>query len=239
MLWAISDLHLPGGTGKRMDVFGTAWEAHASRIEKAWRESVGAEDVVLVPGDISWATRPVDAMADLAFLGSLPGRKYITRGNHDYWWKSLAGVRAMLPGGVEALLNSSVDAGGFVLCAARGWMLPSSEYYVEERDRPILEKEIGRLGMAVESALEKDGPRVAMMHFPPTEDGGRTGFTEILSGAGIETCVFGHLHGEVGADLSRFELDGVRYVMCSADQIGFAPVGIPLGDRIPPGGGRG
>lgn len=240
MLWAISDLHLPGGTGKRMDVFGEAWAGHASRIEEAWRASVGADDVVLVPGDLSWASRPAGAMPDLAFLGSLPGRKYITRGNHDYWWKSLASVREMLPAGIEALLNSAVDAGGFVLCAARGWTLPSSEFFVEDRDRPILEKEMGRLGMAVESALGIDGgPRVAMMHFPPTEDGGRTAFTDILAGAGIDACVFGHLHGEVRAGLSRFELDGVDYVMCSADQVGFAPVPVLLGDRYAERGVRG
>ena len=222
-----------------MDRFGEGWAGHAERIEASWRGCVGDDDIVLVPGDISWAMRPADAAADLAFLGSLPGRKYITRGNHDYWWKSLASVRAMLPAGVEALLNSAVDAGGFVLCAARGWTLPSSDYYVEERDGPLLEKEIGRLGMAVESAMDMGGgPRVAMMHFPPTEDGGRTGFTDILSGAGIETCVFGHLHGEVRMDLSRFELDGVRFIMCSADQAGFAPVPVPLGDRVPAGGER-
>lgn len=229
MLWALSDLHLPGGTGKTMDRFGEGWTGHAERIEASWRGCVGEGDIVLVPGDISWAARPADAAADLAFLGSLPGTKYITRGNHDYWWKSKAHAASILPEGVHPLLDSAVDLGSFALCAARGWTLPASEHYVADRDDPILRREVGRLRTAVDSASGMTGkPLVAMMHFAPTEDGGPSEFTRILSDEGVSVCVFGHLHGAVSRDLSDFVLDGVRFIMCSADQVGFTPVRIPV-----------
>ena len=237
MLWALSDLHLPGGSGKTMDRFGGGWVGHAARIEAAWRECVGTDDTVLVPGDVSWAMKPADAAADLAILASLPGRKFITRGNHDYWWKSVTQANQIMPPGITAVLNSSVDAGDFILCAARGWELPSSEHFTEERDGPILAKEIERLRATVGGAGPAAGgrPVVAMMHFPPTDDGSPTAFTRILSGGGVSVCVFGHVHGDPGAIERDFMLEGVRYILCSADQAGFRPVRIPLDGSMPEG----
>ena len=54
-LYAIGDLHLPGGQEKPMDIFGDHWEDHFSRISQDWRTRVKADDTVLIPGDISWA----------------------------------------------------------------------------------------------------------------------------------------------------------------------------------------
>ena len=60
-IYAIGDLHLPGGSDKPMDVFGTKWDNHFAQIQTAWTEKVRSEDVVLIPGDISWAMRLSDA----------------------------------------------------------------------------------------------------------------------------------------------------------------------------------
>lgn len=55
-IFAIADLHLPGlGDSKPMDVFGSQWENHFERICEDWHARVQAEDVVLIPGDTSWA----------------------------------------------------------------------------------------------------------------------------------------------------------------------------------------
>ena len=48
------------------------------------------DDTVLIPGDISWGMTLTEALPDLQFLDRLPGRKILSRGNHDYWWSSLA-----------------------------------------------------------------------------------------------------------------------------------------------------
>ena len=74
-LFAIGDLHMPGGCDKPMDVFGPQWDRHFLRISEAWRETVRPEDTVLIPGDISWAMQMEDALPDLMEIAALPGRK--------------------------------------------------------------------------------------------------------------------------------------------------------------------
>lgn len=75
-----------------MDVFGPTWADHPQRVISAWRDAVGENDLVLIPGDISWAMRLDDAICDLEFIGALPGTKLLLRGNHDYWWSALGKV---------------------------------------------------------------------------------------------------------------------------------------------------
>ena len=56
-LYAIADLHLStlSSTNKSMEVFGHRWQDYTSRIEASWKRLVGADDTVVVGGDISWA----------------------------------------------------------------------------------------------------------------------------------------------------------------------------------------
>ena len=67
-VFAIGDLHLSGNADKPMDVFGDKWEKHAKRIEEAWRETVDQNDIVLIPGDISWGIRLEDAFNDFELI---------------------------------------------------------------------------------------------------------------------------------------------------------------------------
>ena len=84
--FAISDLHLPGGKEKPMDVFGPEWTDHFDKIKADWLRRVNDEDAVLIPGDLSWAMSLEGAKEDFAFVNRLPGHKLILKGNHDYWW---------------------------------------------------------------------------------------------------------------------------------------------------------
>ena len=49
-LFAIGDLHLPGGEEKPMDIFGDHWENHFAHIAADWRARVKDGDAVLIPG---------------------------------------------------------------------------------------------------------------------------------------------------------------------------------------------
>ena len=73
-IYAIADLHLSLTSEKPMDVFGEAWRGHAEKLERNWRERVQADDLVLVPGDISWAMQLSAALPDLSFIGNLSGK---------------------------------------------------------------------------------------------------------------------------------------------------------------------
>ena len=45
-LFAIGDLHLPGGEEKPMDIFGDHWENHFAHIAADWRARVKDGDAV-------------------------------------------------------------------------------------------------------------------------------------------------------------------------------------------------
>ena len=120
-IFAIGDLHLPGGADKPMNVFGAHWEGHFDRIRADWLAKVHEDDAVLIPGDISWAMQAEDARADLEEIGRLPGKKILLRGNHDYWWCGISRLRDMLPAGMYAVQNDAMLLGD--LSGAFGMML--------------------------------------------------------------------------------------------------------------------
>ncbi len=223
-LFAVGDLHLPGGQEKPMNVFGPQWNDHFQRISESWRREVGPEDAVLIPGDISWAMRPEEAREDLEAIGSLPGKKVLIRGNHDYWWNGISRVRGMLPDGMYALQQDALDLGEAVVCGTRGWMIPGGEAPLDDQDLKIYQRELARLDLALAAAKRIAGERpiLVMLHFPPAMiHQKRSGFTERMEQAGARICVYGHLHGAGIASGFQGEQDGVRYELVSCDSIHF------------------
>jgi len=230
-IFAISDLHLSFSSGKPMDVFGEHWTDHHLLIEKHWKELIGEKDIVLLPGDLSWAMTYDEADSDLKWLGNMPGRKIITRGNHDYWWSSISRVREKLPSSIFPLQHTSFESETAVITGTRGWITPLSDEYRESRDEKIYNRELGRLELALESAAEvmEEGKRlIVMMHYPPVVSAGVTGFSKLLSEAGVDICVYGHIHLSPGSwpEGLDTELDGVKYMLVSADYLDFKPVRI-------------
>ena len=235
-LFAIGDLHLPGGDNKPMEVFGDHWEGHFARISQDWRERVTDEDAVLIPGDISWAMMQRDAVADLQAIGSLPGRKLIVKGNHDYWWSSLTQVRAALPRGMEALQHSAVDLGGCVVCGTRGWTFPAGDTQLGAEDSKIYQRELLRLQMALDAAMKlrrDEAPLVVMMHYPPLYDLERdTGFTQVIERYPVTDVVYGHLHGAGLRAGFTGEHRGIRYHLTSCDGLNFRLAEIPVSQNF-------
>lgn len=208
-----------------MDVFGPHWERHFERIAEDWRARVAPEDAVLIPGDISWAMQLSAAAKDLAVIGALPGRAVILRGNHDYWWTSLAQLRAALPEGMYAVQNDALDAGEYVFCGTRGWTIPAAQGG-DPQDEKLYRREEMRLELSLQAAerLAAGRPVVAMMHYPPvTPETLRAGtaFTRLLSRYGVSRCVYGHLHGQSIRRGFCGEYGGVRYDLVSCDALGF------------------
>ena len=230
-LFAIGDLHMSGGDDKPMDVFGPQWDRHFFHIRENWEALVGEQDTVLIPGDISWAMQLKDARADLEEIHSLPGRKILCKGNHDYWWNSITQVRGVLPPSLSALQHSAADLGDVVVCGTRGWQLPTEDTPPDPQDEKIFRRETERLRMALEEARQMAAgrPVIAMTHYPPLLAGNLdTPMTALMEEYGVHTAVYGHLHG--GGIQCGFsgEHRGVRYRLVSCDSIGFAPAEIQL-----------
>lgn len=230
-LFAIGDLHMSGGDDKPMDVFGSQWDRHIDHISRNWQQNVSDEDVVLIPGDISWAMRLEEARADLERISRLHGRAVLCKGNHDYWWNSISRVRSILPEGMQALQHSAADLGCCVVCGTRGWVFPEANQPLSPEDERIFSREAARLRMALEAARDIAGgrPVVAMTHFPPLLQNSRdTAFSALLEEYGVHSTVYGHLHGEGIRNGFTGEHRGVRYYLVSCDGIGFSPIQIPL-----------
>ena len=95
-IYAISDLHLSLGIGKQMDIFGDNWVKHEEKVRKNWLNKVKDEDLVLLPGDFSWAMYLEETVKDFEFINNLPGKKLLLKGNHDYWWTTLTKIKTFL-----------------------------------------------------------------------------------------------------------------------------------------------
>ena len=231
-IFAIGDLHLPGGDKKPMDVFGPHWENHFERISADWREKVTDGDMVLIPGDISWAMQLDKALEDLRRIAALPGQKLILRGNHDYWWSSLTQLRCSLPDNMHAVQNDAYDAGDVVFCGTRGWTLPQAgnvepvDGPAGSQDEKIYRREVMRLEMSLKAArrLAGERPVFAMMHYPPLLPEyarGGTEFTRLLTQYGVSRCVYGHLHGPSVQRGYNGLYNGVQYDLVSCDALHF------------------
>jgi predicted phosphohydrolase len=203
-----------------MSVFGAHWENHFEKISADWRARVRPEDIVLLPGDFTWAMRLEDASEDIRRVGDLPGKKIILRGNHDYWWSAIGRVRRALPTGMYALQNDAMALDGFLFAGSRGWTVPGAD--TDAEDVKIYERERLRLRMSLESArrLSKEMPLVVMMHYPPFTPS-NAGYADILLEFSADVCVYGHLHGVSLAYAFTGVRDGIEYHQVSCDGLDF------------------
>lgn len=228
-IYAIGDLHLSFNENidKPMDRFGPGWEGHPTSLENAWRETVHDGDIVLLPGDISWALKIEEAMDDFDWIHNLPGMKIISKGNHDLWWNRIKYLNSLYDD-IVFLQNDCfvVDGCDIVITATRGWPFPGSDEYTDH-DEKIYAREIQRLRMGLEAArsAKDDGRIIACLHYPPSgADGRMTEFTEILEEYDVWKCIYGHLHGmpAFGRGI-KGNVRGVEYSLVSFDYIGARP----------------
>lgn len=223
-IYAIGDLHLPGGQEKPMDVFGSHWDDHVSRLVAQWKLTVSPDDLVLIPGDISWAMHFEQAKTDLAMIADLPGEKVLLRGNHDYWWSSIGKIRSWLPGNMHALQNDTFIWHDTAICGTRGWVFPTDLNLLDASDLKICRRELIRLEISLQQASGTRLPVLVMMHYPPLlRDTLDTAFTELLEKYGAALCCFGHLHDTGIANAFQGVHHHISYHLVSCDAIDFAP----------------
>ncbi|MBQ8884824.1 MAG: metallophosphoesterase [Clostridia bacterium] len=223
-IYAIGDLHLSSNAEKPMDIFGGNWEGHLEKIKTDWREKVSEEDVVLIPGDISWAMKLEGALEDLRSLTDLPGKKVFIRGNHDYWWNGITRLRDSAPDSSFIFLQTDcVRLDGYVIVGSRGWACPGSPDYTEQ-DQKLYRREAERFRLALGCAdgVKQEGDKlIALIHYPPfnlkRED---SLFTSLFEEKGVDKVVFGHLHGPTFFPLFT-EKNGISYHLTSCDKTDF------------------
>ena len=232
-IFAMADTHLSiSNPEKSMTVFGQGWNDYIDRIEQGWKMVVSEDDTVLIAGDISWATYIDKAREDFEFINSLPGRKILSRGNHDYWWTTISKMeKTFEEWGLDKMSfarTNAVRCEDALITGTRGWHFSTRA----EDDEKIYAREVQRTGLAIKE-LDKADPakdlkRIFMFHYPPlTCDRLHSEFTDLMEEGGIDICIYGHLHGTKHRAIAK---DGngsdVRYICTSADYLDFTPVKI-------------
>ena len=225
-LFAIGDPHLSFGCQKPMDIF-KGWENHAQRLAENWKNAVGENDTVVLPGDISWAMNFEELLPDFQFLHRLPGKKVILKGNHDYWWSTKHKMDQFLQQNglddIEVLHNSCVCAEGFCLCGTRGWLFENGQPH----DEKVLAREAGRLRLSLDAAKDKDGELLVFLHYPPVfGQEVNLPILHTLQEYGIRRVYYGHVHGSGCSYALNGFYQGIDFRLVSGDFLGFYPVKI-------------
>ena len=221
-IFAIGDLHLSLGTDKPMDVF-PGWEGYLPKLESKWRTLIQENDTVILAGDTSWAMRLQDTKADFDFLQTLPGRKWMLKGNHDYWWTTARKMESYIAANgwdtLHILHNNCCLVDGKALCGSRGWPFDDAA----AQSAKIMSREAGRLEMSL-AAGDEAQERIAFLHYPPVFGNAcARELVDVLKTHGVQRCFYGHLHGKAIRYAVQGEREGIRYKLISADGLAFCP----------------
>ena len=224
-LFAIADTHLSLRTNKPMDIF-QGWSDYVQRLETNWRRLVTDEDVVVIPGDISWEMDLQNCKQDFAFLNSLPGTKILMKGNHDYWWTTKRKMDAFIEENgfstLKILFNNAYLVDGYSVCGTRGWFLENDT----PEDIKVLNREVGRLKASLEAGKQLGGELAAFLHYPPYYRGiVCREIMDVLKEYGVKKCYYGHIHGRQNFRLAfEGEFEGIDFRLISCDRVEFTPV---------------
>lgn len=221
-LYAIGDLHFSTAVNKPMNIFGDNWDNHEEKIINSWKSEVNEEDTVLIVGDTSWAINMNEAEEDLNIIHNLPGKKIYVKGNHDYWWTTVAKLNKLYDD-MSFLQNNFYQYEEYAICGTRGWICPNDVKFTED-DEKIYKREAHRLKLSLDAAKKAGFKKtIVITHYPPTNDKLDSSlFTEIYESYGVEKVVYGHLHGK---ESFKMGLKGIRneveYNLVSCDYVDF------------------
>lgn len=228
-IYVIGDLHLSFSVDKPMDIFGNNWANHPEKIKNNWLSKVTEEDTVILPGDFSWATYLEETYEDFKYLASLPGKKIMSKGNHDYWWTTLKSMRKFLDDNnfknIDFLYNNSYKVEDKVIVGTRGWV----NSWKSEENYKILKRENDRLKLSIQDAIKNFGTEnneiIAFIHYPPFYKEQNVpeeiDFIKTLNDYNIKTCYYAHLHADAHKEAREGLINGINYKLVSSDYLDF------------------
>ena len=235
-LFAIGDLHLhyqsvlkaPG------QLHGRVWKNHEEKFRKNCLKQIAPEDTLVLVGDHSWGKNLNECEQDLQYIMELPGRKILSRGNHDMFWdaKKTMQLNEMFRPRLSFLQDNYEVYRDYALVGTKGFTFEGPFYLnrrgqivgwdeeAEMHAKKLVERELQRLRKSFELA-KRDGYRkfIMFLHYPPTnilED--ESGFTKMAEEYGAEQVLYAHCHGETRFhDSIEGDFHGIRYSLVSGD----------------------
>lgn len=223
-LYAIGDLHLSLDSDKPMNIFN-GWDDYTQRLEANWKSTVKDDDTVVLAGDISWAVGLENSFKDLQFVNSLPGKKIILKGNHDYWWATKTKIEKFFSlngfDTLNILFNNYFQYENIGICGTRGWVSIDGD----SENEKVMAREVQRLETSVKGAVEAGLTPVVFMHYPPVYGSScNYDILDVLFRYDIKECYYGHIHGYSQKNAITGMQDGINYRMISSDYLQFMPL---------------
>lgn len=235
-IFTISDLHLStlDSTNKSMDIFGKRWIGYAEKLKSNWLKLISDSDTVIIPGDISWALTLDEAISDLKFINSLPGKKILGKGNHDFWWSTMKKHNEFFEAhkidSISFLFNNAHETDEFIIAGTRGWYHDEDSTNAPNNTdfEKLTNRETQRLKLSLDAAkkIQSASPQkeiLVFMHFPPFWNGKEsTPIINLLSEYKIKRVYYGHIHGNYTVQ-PEFTYKDIKMSIISADYLEFIP----------------
>ncbi len=212
-----------------MEVFGEKWADYMDRIRDNWKIVISKDDTVIIGGDVSWEMKLEESVSDFEFIDKLPGRKIISKGNHDYWWETASKHKTFLEKNgfstIDFLYNNSFEVCDISVCGTRWWEDKTSDKFGPD-DLKIYSHELIRLENSLKDA--KNDKKIVVLHYPPfTADGElNSDIAQMFERYEVSECIYGHLHGPGLKNVVEGTFFGVNYRLTSADYLNFTPIEI-------------
>ena len=242
-LYAIGDLHLhfQSPLKARAQMKERVWKNHEEKFKRNCARLITGDDTLVLVGDHSWGRSLDECEEDFRYIADLPGRKILTRGNHDMFWDAAKteALNERFAGRLSFLQNNFFSYRDYALVGTKGYTFEGPFYInsrgkivdwdeeAEEHAKKLVERELVRLRASFEAA-RADGytKYILFLHYPPTnilEDG--SGFTEMAEEYGAEQVIYAHCHGEARFhDSIEGEKNGVLYSLASGDYLRWQPM---------------
>ncbi len=213
-LYAIGDLHLhyQSVLKSQAQLHDRVWKNHEEKFRRNCDVLLTEEDTLVLVGDHSWGKKLSECTQDLQYISDLPGRKILTRGNHDHFWEvnKTGQLNELYKPALTFLQDSYESYRDYAIVGTKGYTF-EGPFYLDHRGRitgwdekeeahakKLVERELVRLRKSFTLA-QSDGYRkfIMFLHYPPTnilEE--RSGFTDMAEEFGAEQVIYAHCHGE-------------------------------------------
>lgn len=231
-IFAIADLHLSlSKPEKNMYFVNKNWENYLDILKKNWISSISKSDIILIPGDISWCMNLSELKTDFDFLNSLPGKKILTKGNHDYWWSTQKKINATFSkNGWDFIIlqHTLFETDEVIITGIKG-----EDYYPngDEEQQKRYSREIIRLQLALKILLNSTNSekkvKILMLHYPPFSfEQQTTPILEEILKHKIDYVIFGHLHDIKNRAFFNRKIGDTQFYLVSSDILNFDPIKI-------------
>ena len=244
-LYAIGDLHLHYQCELKAEVqlHDPLWKDHEKKLKNNCERLMSDDDVLVLVGDHSWGKDLSECEKDFDYIRQLPGKKILTRGNHDMFWdaKKTGRLNERFQPELNFLQDGYETYKDYALIASKGYCFEGPfdldrnrrivgwDEEKEEHARKLVDREAQRLIRSFEKA-KADGydKFILFLHYPPTNILETDSvFTQLAETYHAKQVIYAHCHGRQRFhDSIQGEYNGRIYRLVSGDFLDWMPVKI-------------